>query len=113
MTLRKQESNQKHIRVAAIHFLNPAPLMWDFEHPPHAAELAQRYTLHYTQPSPSAPPNFLAARALRSRPHPHRLPSLQTSHRARLHRSTSPLDQVRNIQLIVKEPDIPSKPSAP
>jgi chorismate dehydratase len=36
------------LRVAAIDFLNPAPLMWDFEHPPRAAELAQRYTLHST-----------------------------------------------------------------
>lgn len=25
--------------------------MWDFEHAPRAAELAQRYTLHYTKPS--------------------------------------------------------------
>lgn len=25
--------------------------MWDFEHPPLATELAQRYTLHYTKPS--------------------------------------------------------------
>ncbi len=39
------------LRVAAIHFLNPAPLMWDFEHPPLASELATRYTLGYTQPS--------------------------------------------------------------
>src|SRR5260370_917205 len=39
------------LRVAAINFLNPAPLMWDFEHPPLASPLAQRYTLHYTQPS--------------------------------------------------------------
>ena len=28
--------------------------MWDFEHPPHAATLAQRYSLHYTQPSQCA-----------------------------------------------------------
>jgi chorismate dehydratase len=39
------------LRVAAINFLNPAPLMWDFEQPPLAATLAKRYTLHYTQPS--------------------------------------------------------------
>src|SRR6267154_1583882 len=38
-------------RVAAINFLNPAPLMWDFEHPPLAATLAQRYSLHYTHPA--------------------------------------------------------------
>lgn len=42
---------QSRLRVAAIDFLNPAPLMWDFEHPPRAAQLAQRYSIHYTQPS--------------------------------------------------------------
>ena len=28
--------------------------MWDFEHPPHQAELAARYDIHYTQPSQCA-----------------------------------------------------------
>ncbi len=42
------------LRVAAINFLNPAPLMWDFEHAPRAAELSQRYWLHYTAPSACA-----------------------------------------------------------
>lgn len=48
--------------VAAIHFLNPAPLMWDLEHPPLAAELASRYTLHYTAPSQCAE-DLLSGRA--------------------------------------------------
>jgi chorismate dehydratase len=39
------------LRVAAISFLNPAPLLYDFEHEPRAAQLRQHYTLHYTQPS--------------------------------------------------------------
>jgi len=42
------------LRVAAIDFLNPAPLMWDFNHPPHATPLAERYQLHLTQPSECA-----------------------------------------------------------
>jgi chorismate dehydratase len=42
------------LRVAAIDFLNPAPLMWDFHHPPHSLILAQRYQLHLTQPSACA-----------------------------------------------------------
>jgi chorismate dehydratase len=42
------------LRVAAIDFLNPAPLMWDFEHPPLATELSQHYQLTYTQPSACA-----------------------------------------------------------
>jgi len=46
--------NFSALRVAAIDFLNPAPLMWDFEHPPLAPELAQHYQLTYTQPSACA-----------------------------------------------------------
>ena len=42
------------LRVAAINFLNPAPLMWDFEHPQRAAILSERYNLHYTAPSACA-----------------------------------------------------------
>jgi chorismate dehydratase len=40
--------------VAAINFLNPAPLMWDFEHPPLDAELAQRYEIARMSPSECA-----------------------------------------------------------
>ena len=39
------------LRVAAIGFLNPAPLLWDFEHPPLASALSERYAVHYTQPA--------------------------------------------------------------
>jgi chorismate dehydratase len=39
------------LRIAAINFLNPAPLMWDFEHGPLAPVLAERYRLKYTAPS--------------------------------------------------------------
>jgi len=42
------------LRVAAIDFLNPAPLMWDLEHSPLAAELAPYYQLSYMQPSQCA-----------------------------------------------------------
>jgi chorismate dehydratase len=38
-------------RIAAINFLNPAPLMWDFEHEPRKRELAQRYVIHQTTPA--------------------------------------------------------------
>ena len=37
--------------MAAIHFLNPAPLMWDFEHEPLRSELRERYQIGYTTPS--------------------------------------------------------------
>ncbi|MGA3010958.1 MAG: menaquinone biosynthesis protein [Terracidiphilus sp.] len=42
------------LRVAGIGFLNPAPLMWDFEHPPLDAELAPRYQIDRMSPSECA-----------------------------------------------------------
>lgn len=39
------------LRVAAISFLNPAPLLYDFEHEPSASHLRTRYDIHYTLPS--------------------------------------------------------------
>lgn len=42
------------LRIAAIGFLNPAPLMWDFEHPPRATELARRYSIRTMLPSACA-----------------------------------------------------------
>jgi chorismate dehydratase len=42
------------LRIAAIGFLNPAPLMWDFEHPPLDAELARRYRIDRMVPSECA-----------------------------------------------------------
>jgi chorismate dehydratase len=42
------------LRIAAINFLNPAPLMWDFEHPPLDAALSQRYQIDRMLPSECA-----------------------------------------------------------
>jgi chorismate dehydratase len=42
------------LRIAAIGFLNPAPLMWDFEHPPLQAPLALRYQIDRMLPSECA-----------------------------------------------------------
>ena len=42
------------VRIAAIGFLNPAPLMWDFEHPPLDAPLALRYRIDRMTPSECA-----------------------------------------------------------
>jgi chorismate dehydratase len=42
------------LRIAAIRFLNPAPLMWDFEHPPLNAELASRYQIDWMMPAECA-----------------------------------------------------------
>lgn len=45
---------QQLLRIAAIRFLNPAPLMWDFNHPPLEAELSTRYQLDWMLPSACA-----------------------------------------------------------
>ncbi|SFS20715.1 chorismate dehydratase [Granulicella pectinivorans] len=50
------------LRIAAIDFLNPAPLLYNFEHAPAAAELATRYDVNYTLPSQCAA-DLLAGRA--------------------------------------------------
>jgi len=86
------------LRVAAIDFLNPAPLMWDFEHSPLAAGLAQRYELHYTRPSDCAA-NLLAGRAdLGLIPIAALTPELAIVPGCTI----ASLDRVRSIQLIVK-----------
>ena len=41
-------------RLAAIDFLNPAPLMWNFEHAPHAERLAGRYAMEKMTPAECA-----------------------------------------------------------
>ena len=45
---------QSRLRIAAIGFLNPAPLMWDFEHPPLQSPLALRYQINRMTPSECA-----------------------------------------------------------
>ena len=42
------------MRIAAIGFLNPSPLMWDFEHPPLAEALARKYRIERMTPSECA-----------------------------------------------------------
>ncbi len=88
------------LRVAAINFLNPAPLMWDFEHPPRAAELAQHYTLHYTQPSLCADELLNARADLGLIPIASLTPDLAIVPGCTI----ASLNEVRSIQLIVKSP---------
>ncbi len=42
------------LRIAAIDFLNPAPLMWNFEHAPEQEPLAERYTIEKMTPAECA-----------------------------------------------------------
>jgi chorismate dehydratase len=48
------EEQDGRLRIAAIGFLNPAPLMWDFEHPPLNEALARRYRIDRMTPSECA-----------------------------------------------------------
>jgi chorismate dehydratase len=48
------EAQDSRLRIAAIDFLNPAPLMWDFEHPPLLGELAKRYRIDRMTPAECA-----------------------------------------------------------
>jgi chorismate dehydratase len=73
--------------------------MWDFEHPPLAAKLAERYTLHYTKPALCAD-ELLAARAdLGLIP----IASLTADLAIVPGCTIASLDCVRSIQLIVKQ----------
>ncbi len=75
--------------------------MWDFEHPPLAAKLAERYTLHYTRPALCAD-ELLAARAdLGLIPIASLTPDLAIVPGCTI----ASLDRVRSIQLIVKLKD--------
>jgi chorismate dehydratase len=89
------------LRVAAIDFLNPAPLMWDFEHPPRNTTLAERYNIHYTHPARCAE-EIIAGRAdLGLIP----IASLTSELAIVPGCAIASLDRVRSIQLIVKLPN--------
>ena len=47
-------TDHDRLRIAAIRFLNPAPLMWDFEHPPLNSDLGTRYRIDWMLPSECA-----------------------------------------------------------
>jgi chorismate dehydratase len=88
----------KRLRVAAIDFLNPAPLMWDLEHSPLSANLAERYDVHYTQPAQCAA-ELLESRAdLGLIPIAALTPALAIVPGCVI----ASLDEVRSIQLIVR-----------
>jgi chorismate dehydratase len=96
------------LRVAAIDFLNPAPLMWDFEHPPRNTPLAHRYDIHYTQPALCAD-DLLADRAdLGLIPIASLTPALAIVPGCTI----ASLDRVRSIQLIVKQKSNSTEDSA-
>ena len=54
LTMSSNPGTDSRLRIAAIDFLNPAPLMWDLEHPPLNAALARRYSIDRMAPSQCA-----------------------------------------------------------
>ena len=88
------------LRVAAIHFLNPAPLMWDFEHLPLADNLSTRYTLGYTAPSLCARQLLSGEADLGLIPIAALTPELAIIPGCAI----ASLDAVRSILLLVKQP---------
>jgi chorismate dehydratase len=91
-------SAQSRLRVAAINFLNPAPLMWDFDHPPLASALATRYQVHSTQPAQCAIELIEGRADLGLIPIAALTPDLAIVSDCAI----ASLDAVRSIQLIVK-----------
>lgn len=104
-------TSSSKLRIAAIRFLNPAPLMWDFEHPPLAAELAQRYQINLMLPSQCADAlasgaadiGLVPIAALATTPGLRILPgcTIASKHAVRslllVHRASQPLTQLRSV----------------
>jgi chorismate dehydratase len=101
----------RRLRIAAINFLNPAPLMWDFEHAPLNAVLAQRYQIERMSPSECADRlasdradiGLVPIAALAANPALRILPGcvIASKHRVRslllVHRASQPLTALRSV----------------
>ena len=86
------------LRVSTIAFLNPAPLLYNFEHEPTAAALREHYDVHYTSPSICAEELNSGAADLGLIPIASLTPSLAIVSGCAI----ASLDRVRSIQLIIK-----------
>jgi len=96
------------LRVAAISFLNPAPLLYDFEHEPAASALAPHYQLHYTTPALCADELLSGAADLGLIPIASLTPDLAIVPGCAI----ASLHEVRSILLLVKNPHSLSVPQA-
>jgi chorismate dehydratase len=88
------------LRVSTIAFLNPAPLLYNFEHEPTASALRTHYDVHYTQPSICAAELNSAAADLGLIPIAALTPELAIVPGCTI----ASLDEVRSILLLVKNP---------
>ncbi len=88
------------LRVSAISFLNPAPLLYNFEHEPAASDLRTRYDVHYTLPSLCAAELLAGTADLGLIPIAALTPSLAIVPGCTI----ASLEEVRSILLLVKNP---------
>jgi len=88
------------LRVSAISFLNPAPLLYGFEHEPSASRLRECYSLHYTMPSKCAEELNSGVADLGLIPIASLTPELAIVPGCAI----ASLDEVRSILLLVKNP---------
>ncbi|HEX3662663.1 MAG TPA: menaquinone biosynthesis protein [Acidobacteriaceae bacterium] len=89
------------LRVSAIHFLNPAPLMWSFDHEPDRTSFAARYTLSSDTPAECAAKLASGAADLGLVPVAAYTPSLAVIPGCAI----ASRDRVRSILLVIRHPD--------
>jgi chorismate dehydratase len=88
------------LRVSTIAFLNPAPLLFNFEHEPAATALREHYDVHYTLPSVCASELHSGTADLGLIPIAALTPSLAIVPGCTI----ASRDEVRSILLLVKNP---------
>ena len=89
------------LSVSTIAFLNPAPLLYNFEHEPTAAALREHYDVHYTSPAICAEELHAGTADLGLIPIASLTPELAIVPGCAI----ASLDEVRSILLLVKNPD--------
>jgi chorismate dehydratase len=88
------------LRVSAISFLNPAPLLYNFEHEPTASALRAHYDIHYTTPAHCALELHAGAADLGLIPIAELTPALAVVPGCTI----ASLHEVRSILLLVRNP---------
>ncbi len=96
------------VRVAAISFLNPAPLLYNFEHEPAATDLRTRYAVHYTTPARCAAELHVGDADLGLIPIAQLTPDLAVVPGCTI----ASLKEVRSILLLVRCPKAPPRDEA-
>jgi chorismate dehydratase len=105
------DAQDGRLRIAAIGFLNPSPLMWDFEHPPLNEALAKRYRIDRMTPAECAARladgradiGLIPIASLATTPGLRILPGCTIASKGRVrslilvHRASRPLNELRSV----------------